>query len=180
MFQALLGSIAPALGHEALARVTLLINHVLAAEPQATARLAPHAGRTVTIEWRQWPALLPPPPPAQWEISRAGLLDADVGQMPAPVPADGAAPDAGMVVTLDAQELIGWLLSARGGRPPMDIRGDAEFATQIGWLAENLRWDIEDDLARVIGDAPARQITQVGRLFASTLRALLQTLRRRP
>ncbi|MEY4752864.1 MAG: hypothetical protein RJA44_539 [Pseudomonadota bacterium] len=171
MFQALLGSIAPALGQEVLARATLLINHVLAAEPQATARLAPHAGRSVTIEWRQWPALLPPPPPLQWEISRAGLLDQDLGQ------SDGVV-DAGLVVSLDARELGGWLLAARGGRPPMDIRGDAEFAAQIGWLAENLRWDIEDDLARVVGDVPARQLTRLGELFVSTLRRLLQSLRR--
>lgn len=185
MFQALLGSIAPALGQEALARVTLLINHVLAAEPEATARLVPHAGRSVTVEWRQWPRLLPPPPPLRWQISRAGLLDADEpwgGAAPEGLAAaqaiDGSSGDAGLVVTLDAQELGGWLLAARGGRPPMDIRGDAEFATQIGWLAENLRWDIEDDLARLIGDVPARQLARLGGLFTSTLGTLLQTLRR--
>lgn len=167
MFQALLGSIAPALGQEALARATLLINHVLAAEPQALARLVPHAGRSITIEWRQWPALLPPPPLMHWQISRAGMLDQDD-----PV---GPVGD-GLVVTLDAQELAGWLLAARGGRPPMDIRGDAEFATQVGWLAENLRWDIEDDLARLIGDVPARQLAQLGGLFVGALRRLLQTV----
>jgi ubiquinone biosynthesis protein UbiJ len=185
MFQALLGSIAPALGQEALARATLLINHVLAAEPQALARLAPHAGRSITVEWRQWPRLLPPLPPLRWQISRAGMLDADEpwsGGAPeglaATVASDGALPGDGLVVTLDAQELGGWLLAARGGRPPMDIRGDAEFATQVGWLAENLRWDIEDDLARLIGEVPARQLARLGGLFSATLRQLLQTLRR--
>ncbi|MEX8520481.1 MAG: hypothetical protein AB3X44_18395 [Leptothrix sp. (in: b-proteobacteria)] len=170
MFQALLGSIAPALGQEALARATLLINHVLAAEPQALARLTPHAGRSVTIEWRQWPMLLPPPPLMRWQISRAGMLDQDA--------LDAEPLAGGLIVMLDAKELGGWLLSARGGRPPMEISGDAEFATQVGWLAENLRWDIEDDLARVIGDVPARQLASLGGLFVGALRRLLQTVRR--
>jgi ubiquinone biosynthesis protein UbiJ len=60
----------------------------------------------------------------------------------------------------------------------MEISGDAEFATQVGWLAENLRWDIEDDLARVIGDVPARQLASLGGLFVGALRRLLQTVRR--
>jgi ubiquinone biosynthesis protein UbiJ len=38
------------------------------------------------------------------------------------------------------------------------IEGDAEFATTIAKLAEHLRWEPEEDLARVIGDAPAHRI----------------------
>jgi hypothetical protein len=31
------------------------------------------------------------------------------------------------------------------------IDGDVQFAGDIQWLADNLRWDIEDDLARLVG-----------------------------
>ncbi|HEY1610370.1 MAG TPA: SCP2 sterol-binding domain-containing protein, partial [Paraburkholderia sp.] len=38
------------------------------------------------------------------------------------------------------------------------IDGDAEFATTIAKLAEHLRWEPEEDLARLIGDSGAHRI----------------------
>ncbi len=43
------------------------------------------------------------------------------------------------------------------------IEGDAEFATLIAKLAEHLRWEPEEDLARLIGDGPAWRIASVAR-----------------
>ena len=166
MFQALLEP----LGREALARLTLLLNHVIAAEPEATRRLAGQAGGSVGIEWQRWPSLLPPPPPAAWRITPAGLLELDDGSAQ---PGSGAA----LLVGLDHQALFGWLLGAARGRPPMDVHGDVALAAEVSWLAENLRWDIEDDLARVIGDAPAHQLAQVGRAIAQGVQALVQRVR---
>jgi ubiquinone biosynthesis protein UbiJ len=38
------------------------------------------------------------------------------------------------------------------------IDGDAALAHVIGDLARDLRWDVEDDLARVVGDIPAARV----------------------
>jgi ubiquinone biosynthesis protein UbiJ len=38
------------------------------------------------------------------------------------------------------------------------IVGDAEFASTIARLAEHLRWEPEEDLAQLIGDAPAHRL----------------------
>ncbi|EIF80180.1 hypothetical protein BP354A_2629, partial [Burkholderia pseudomallei 354a] len=43
------------------------------------------------------------------------------------------------------------------------IDGDAEFATQIAKLAEHLRWEPEEDLSSVVGDAAAHRIATVVR-----------------
>jgi len=43
------------------------------------------------------------------------------------------------------------------------IGGDAEFAATLGKLAEHLRWDPEEDLARVFGDAPAYRLARTAR-----------------
>jgi ubiquinone biosynthesis protein UbiJ len=43
------------------------------------------------------------------------------------------------------------------------IDGDAEFATVIAKLAEHLRWEPEEDLAKLIGDGPAWRITSLVR-----------------
>lgn len=166
------------LGREALARTTLLINHVLSAEPEATRRLQGQVGRSIALAWRAWPGFLPPPPQPLWAISPAGLLDLDEALLAAQ--AEGLPPEAGdatLTVTLDAADLMRWVTTGMPGRAPMDIRGDAALAAEVSWLADNLRWDIEDDLARLIGDAPAHTLARFGRTLAEGLRSFLQRLR---
>jgi ubiquinone biosynthesis protein UbiJ len=171
-------SLLEPLGREALARTTLLLNHVLAAEPEATRRLQGQIGRSIALEWRQWPGFLPPPPRPVWTITPAGLLDLTGDGLPPAEPAPAAdsttAGEATLTVSLGSQELLRWLSLGAGGRPPMDIRGDAALAAEVSWLADHLRWDLEDDLARLIGDAPAHQLARLGRLFADTLRGFVQ------
>lgn len=187
-----LSGLLQALGNETLARITLLINHVIASEPAAMARLATQADKSVRVEWRAWPnflpgglaARLPLPTPACWRISRAGLLDLEItAPVASPGPADAVDPVApadtsnepGLVVTLDPGDLGRWLLAAAGGRPPMEIRGDAALAAEVGWLAENLRWDIEDDLARIVGELPAHQLAKTARWMVDAARRLAAT-----
>ncbi|MEY4748993.1 MAG: hypothetical protein RIQ60_1207 [Pseudomonadota bacterium] len=197
----MLAGLLHGLGNEALTRITLLVNHVLAAEPAATRRLAGHAGKRVQVQWRGWPSLLPgalaarlpAPAPATWQISAAGLLDFDstafaagaaVGEpglagLAVQVDSEGAGAtsaldrdDGALIVTLDAGDLGRWMLAAAGGRPPMEIQGDAALAAEVGWLAEHLRWDIEDDVARIVGDAPAHQFARMMRWVVEGARRL--------
>jgi ubiquinone biosynthesis protein UbiJ len=188
-----LSGLLQALGNETLARITLLINHVIASEPAAMARLATQADKSVRVEWRAWPnflpgglaARLPLPTPACWRVSRAGLLGLEVadtvgtgtgtGDAIDPLAPADTTGEPGLVVTLDPGDLGRWLLAAAGGRPPMEIRGDAELAAEVGWLAENLRWDIEDDLARIVGELPAHQLAKAARWMVDAARRLAAT-----
>jgi ubiquinone biosynthesis protein UbiJ len=43
----------------------------------------------------------------------------------------------------------------RGDKPSIRIEGDVQFAAEINWLVDNVKWDVEEDLARLIGDVPA-------------------------
>ena len=70
MLHALQQMLAPAV----MERLTLIANHVLSSESGATARLLPHAGKSVALELPGWPSLLPPVPPLAWRITPAGLL----------------------------------------------------------------------------------------------------------
>jgi ubiquinone biosynthesis protein UbiJ len=45
----------------------------------------------------------------------------------------------------------------RGDKPAIRIEGDVQLAAEINWLVDNVRWDVEEDLARLIGDAPAHR-----------------------
>ena len=65
----------------------------------------------------------------------------------------------------------------RGERPAVRVEGDVQLAADVNWLVDHLRWDIEEDLSRVIGDAPAHALARAARDAAQ---ALQQFVRGRP
>ncbi|TFZ03053.1 hypothetical protein EZ313_17725 [Ramlibacter henchirensis] len=140
---------------EAQRRLVLLLNHVLMQEPQAMERLRRQAGRIVEGRWRVFHVRLVATP--------AGLLD---------LASPAGAPD----LTLTITEESPWALSQaalRGDKPPVRIEGDVQFAAEVNWLVDHVRWDVEEDLARVVGDAPAHAIGQAARGMADALRRFI-------
>ncbi|MGB3451965.1 MULTISPECIES: hypothetical protein [unclassified Simplicispira] len=143
--------------HEMQHRVVLLLNHVLMQEPAATQRLLPRRGRVVRVQWRQFFMAL--------QITPAGLFDKA---------AEGATPDLRLEVTqtspLDLAQA-----ALRGDRPTVRIDGDVQFAGDIQWLADNLRWELEEDLARLLGDVPAHTLASIARGAMQALRGFVQS-----
>jgi ubiquinone biosynthesis protein UbiJ len=62
---------------------------------------------------------------------------------------------------------------ANGAKPAVDVRGDVQFAAEVAWLAENVRWDAEEDLSRWIGDAPAHTLANMARRAVQAVKAFL-------
>ncbi|MGH8798567.1 MAG: hypothetical protein ACREXI_16020, partial [Caldimonas sp.] len=58
-----------------MGRATLLVNHVVSAEPVAMERLRMHRGSTLQVEFGGWPALLPQLPTYAFRITPAGLVE---------------------------------------------------------------------------------------------------------
>jgi ubiquinone biosynthesis protein UbiJ len=174
MLQSFARSVTQALGTQLLptvqTRVVLLVNHVLSREPVATRRLAQHAGRRIRIELTGQPDFLPPLPPATVLLTPAGLFEFDAQ-------ADAAeASDLRVALFLpDPTQLLAAL--AGDARPRVAIDGDAALAGEMQWLVDNLRWDIEGDLAAAIGTLPAHQVMRLGRAVAAALRAGLPAAR---
>ena len=155
-------------GQATMERVTLLVNHVLSAEPIAMQRLQKHTGRSVQLELQGWPGLLPALPPATFRVTAAGLLEWCAGDAVAP---------ADLRVSIDASNpALAAMQALAGERPRVDVAGDAAFATDLNWLFDNLRWDVQDDLARVVGPVPAREIARLGSGIATGLREAVRTL----
>jgi len=111
-----------------------------------------------------WPSLLPALPVLAFDITPAGLIEWR-----------GDTEDAAIVdlrVTVDASNPALAIVRGLGGtRPAIDITGDAQFAADVSWLIDNLKWDLEDDLARLVGQGPAHQASRAGRFAASAFRA---------
>ncbi len=151
-------------------RLVLFVNHVVGAEPAALDRLRPHAGRTMKFELADWPKMLPPVGPFAFRVTPAGLvewLDAAA--------AEAAADLRVTIAAANPAALFGKLLT--GERPAITVSGDAAFASDIDWLIDNLRWDVQDDLARFVGDAPARELSRFGGFVAGAFRDAARSVR---
>ena len=164
----MLHSLNDMLGQAAIERLTLLANHVLASEPVAMQRLRAHAGRRIRLHFEGWPGLLPPLPVTAFVVTPAGLLESNAID-------DSAEPD--LRVNIDASNPARAVVQAlTGARPKVEVAGDAALATDLNWLFDNLRWDVQDDLARIVGQAPAREIGRVAAGVAAGMREAVRTL----
>jgi ubiquinone biosynthesis accessory factor UbiJ len=53
------------------------------------------------------------------------------------------------------------------------IAGDVQLAAEVNWLVDNVRWDVEEDLSRLVGDVPAHAIGDAGRALVKALRQFI-------
>ncbi len=137
-------------------RLVLFLNHVLMQEPEAQARLVRQKGRQIRMQWRGFTLELAPTP--------AGLLE---------IPAGGAQPDLLLTVTEGSPFALAQAV-LRGDKPAVRIEGDVQLAAEVNWLADHVRWDAEEDLARLVGDAPANAVARAARGVAQALQQFVQ------
>ena len=149
-------TLPPWLIEEVQRRMVLLANHVLQQEPQAQERLKTQQHKSVYISWRQFNA--------QVRITPAGLLDLDSAHSSSDLLLEVSEPSV-------SQLLKG---AVNGAKPPIRIAGDVALAAELNWVIDNVRWDLEDDLARMIGDVPAHKLCQVASKLAQELRRFAQ------
>lgn len=149
-------------------RSVLLLNHVISRERHALDRLAPFAGSAVVLHLRGWPSLLPAAPDLVLGITPAGLFERQ-----------DSAPAQALRIELDASNPAMLAFGAlTGSRPQVTVQGDAALAGEINWLMENLRWDIEDDMAALVGPAVAHQLARFAAAAKQGVAGLAQAVSR--
>ena len=136
-------------------KLVLFLNHVLMQEKEAQNRLLRKKGSVIHVRWGVFALDL--------LITPAGLLDRA---------ASGARPDLLLAVAAESPGVVMQSVLA-GKAPPVKIEGDVQLAAEIGWLADNLRWDVEEDLSRIIGDVPAHTLAGFARQAVAGLRQFL-------
>jgi ubiquinone biosynthesis protein UbiJ len=147
----------PWLIDEAQQRVILFINHVLMQEPVARERLQRQKGRSIQLVWRDFAF--------QCVCTPAGLME----WMPS---SESSKPD----LILQVNEPSPFVLAKsvlQGDKPPIRIEGDVQLAAEVNWLIDHVRWDVEEDLSRIIGDAPAHMVVQNAKKVVEALRSFV-------
>lgn len=137
------------------------INHVLSSEPWATGELARHAGKTILLKL--------PVGDLCFEITPAGLLAVSE-----------ASDTSSLVLEVSAKalsELTGSTGSLREQAfKAVKITGDADLAQLLGRLVGQVRWEYEEDLARLVGDATANFAVRQGKKFVSASKSAANDL----
>jgi ubiquinone biosynthesis protein UbiJ len=128
---------------ETLNRVVLFLNHVISREPEAQNRLARQKGRCIQLQWQDKIVQLSPSP--------AGLLERVNSQKT----------DLKLTLT-DTSPLAMAAAVLKGEKPGVHIEGDVQLAAEVNWLIDHVRWDAEEDLSGLIGDAAAHTVVSLG------------------
>lgn len=132
--------------------VTASINHLLAQEPWARDILLNHAGKVA-------------------------FLDAELISIKLRVAADGmleaATIDEAINVTIRIKSADLLLVAQNRERAfsYVKIEGDADFANAISQLSQSLRWEVEADLAKWVGDIAAVRLVSTAKSVLSTAQA---------
>lgn len=120
------------------------INHLLAAEPWAQAKLAAHAGKIVCVDAGMVGLA--------FRIAGDGLLAAaDAEQAP------------NVTIRMKMTDLPIMAQHRERAFSYVQIEGDAEFAAALAQVAQSVRWETEEDLSRLVGDVAARRLVQAGK-----------------
>ncbi len=134
-----------------LAGLLRAINHVLRQQSWARDRLVAHRGKAIRLGIDSSFPLAMFAPNLMTRIGDDGLLQAQGA---------GAQPHADVSLwlkpSLDAV-FAGVSAGPAGLSSHLRVEGDVLLAGIVGELAQHLRWDFEEDLSRVVGDAGAHR-----------------------
>ncbi|MBL0142338.1 MAG: hypothetical protein IPP91_09675 [Betaproteobacteria bacterium] len=120
------------------------INRLTAATPMARERLARFAGKTAAFRVGPLPVAL--------TVQTTGEV------LPAQ---ESAASD--LEVRLSVFLLPRLAAHDESAYRDVETTGDVEFAGEVAFLAKHLKWDAEEDLSKIVGDAAAHRMASVVR-----------------
>lgn len=123
---------------------TSLLQHLIAQNSWANAMLEPFAGKSVQIN-------IPPASTALVILENGSLAIA------------GETNIADATVTIPPSLLLRLIAKDEAAKLQINISGDTHLATELAKVFTHIRWDYEDDLSKLVGDAPAYTVGQFAR-----------------
>lgn len=128
--------------------ITRILNHLINQNSWARQQLQPYGGKTVRF------TVTP--------ISITLVVLEDGGLA---VAGDTAVPEAS--VSMSPSVALRLLANDEAANTLVTLDGDTELAAALSKVLRGMRWEYEEDLSRIIGDAPAYEIAQFGRKAVS-------------
>jgi len=111
---------------------------------------------------------------------KAACIDIGVARLDLAIAADGllqlAASEPNVTITIQPTNLPRMLSDMDRAFSYVTISGDADFARTISELANELRWELEEELAPWVGDIAAVRIANAARQFLGMAKSTAQNL----
>ena len=121
------------------------INHVLSQNAWARDELARYAGKTIVLSCQPFELSL--------RFTETGLVEHS----------DIETTDASL--SISPSGFMRYLLTEPRDNTLFTMTGDSAFATSVGQLISQVRWEAEEDLSKLVGDIAAHRIAGFGRSF---------------
>lgn len=137
--------------------IQFVLQHLMQQNAWTAPLLQPFANHTLRIDFK---------------VAQAMLTILDNGELA--VAADSATADA--TIHLPPSLAMRLLRHDPLAASLIKIDGDAGLATEVGKIMAGVRWDVEGDLSKVVGDIAAYQIVQLGQKKFDSMRNHAHTL----
>ena len=129
--------------------ITRLLNHLINQNSWAREQLQPYGGKSVCFN-------IPP-------VSATLTVLEDGGLALAGESITGGSTTAEATVTIPFPVALRLLANDEGATTLITLEGDTELATVLAKVLRNMSWEYEEDLSKIIGDAPAHEVAELGR-----------------
>jgi ubiquinone biosynthesis protein UbiJ len=129
--------------------IAAALNHLLESEPWARERLAPFGGEALELR-------APPLPALRFLIAPDGRLSAAGAE-----PAEEA--NSPLVIALGPGALAAAVKGEEYLLRAIQVDGNAGLASEVMFLFRHLRWDAEEEFAKVFGDVAAHRVAGLAR-----------------
>jgi ubiquinone biosynthesis protein UbiJ len=133
------------------------INHLLAQEPWARDKLVAHAGKIVCIDIGVFHIRL--------KVSGDGMVESAYDDQLANV-----------TIYVQLSDLPMILHNRERAFSYVKLEGDADFANAISQVSQNLRWEVEEDLSKWVGDIAATRIVAGAKAVLETAKLTQQSV----
>lgn len=133
------------------------VNHLLAKEKWASAKLQDHANKIANFDLQAISLRV--------KVGADGMLESA---------AEGAQAD--VTIRIKLSDLSQILQQRDKAFSYVKIDGDADLANTISYLSDNLRWEVEEDLSRVVGDLAAVKLVSGAKALTENLKRTQQSV----
>jgi ubiquinone biosynthesis protein UbiJ len=130
-----------------------VLQHLLGQNAWAKPRLAPFASQSILLKLG---------------VLTQHLIILEDGQLA--LAGETKSPDA--IIQLTPSIVLRMLLQDDAAKMEVNISGDQVLAQTVAQVITHMRWDIEDDLSRIIGDIPANQFNNAVQESISTAKSI--------
>lgn len=133
------------------------VNHLLAKEKWASAKLQAHANKIACFDLQAVSLRV--------KIGADGMLESATEDAQADV-----------TIRIKLSDLSQILQQRDKAFSYVKIDGDADLANTISYLSDNLRWEVEEDLSRVVGDLAAVKLVSGAKALTESLKRTQQSV----